>query len=83
MPGLSDARVLWVEREPGLVRYDVLCQYCNGIHHHQWLGADTRFSVVAPCSPAQRYRVRLAAVLASRPNRDDNAINVPVPNWTE
>lgn len=31
MPGLSDARVLWVEREPGLVRYDVLCPYCNGI----------------------------------------------------
>lgn len=76
MPGLPIAQLLSLDREPGLTRLDVLCPYCNRVHHHSWSGDDTAFSVPAPCSSSQRYRINV-------PGRDDNAIDVPVPNWTE
>lgn len=71
MPGLPIAQLLCVDREPGFVRYDVLCPFCNAVHHHQWIGTDTRFALTAPCSCARRYRVDLSgAVGAGRPKRD-------------
>lgn len=76
MPGLPVAQVLTVDREPGLTRYDVLCPYCNRVHHHQWLSTDIAFATTAPCDGIQRYRVTL-------PGINDNAIDEPVPNWTE
>lgn len=84
MTGMPEAQMLWVDREPGLTRYDVFCPYCNRVHHHSWLGTETRFSVAAPCGTGQRYRVRLSSLQTIRPDgRDDNAMDVPVPNWTE
>lgn len=80
MPGLPEAQVLCVEPSPDLLRFDVLCPHCRQVHHHQWNGTDTRFSVPASCDPGQRYRVRLTQVHTTR---DDQAIDVPVPNWTE
>lgn len=43
MPGLPIAQLLSVEHEPGFARLDVLCPYCNAVHHHQWLGTDSKF----------------------------------------
>jgi hypothetical protein len=65
------AQVLSLDSEPGLTRYDVMCPYCDRIHHHQWLGGDTAFTVLAPCSPAgssDRYRVFLPKNFVTRCN---------------
>lgn len=80
MPGLPLAQLMFVDREPGLTRFDVLCPYCRRVHHHPWLGTETRFSVNAPCSPGQRYRIRLSHIQRSR---DDNAMHEYENNWIE
>lgn len=79
MPGLPVAQLLSVDREPGFARLDVLCPYCQRVHHHQWDGTDVRFAVTAPCSTGsslRRYRVTM-------PGRDDHAFDEPLPNWEE
>jgi hypothetical protein len=76
MPPIPTAQLLGVDYEPGFARYDVLCPYCQRVHHHQWQGVDTVFAVIAPCSGVLRYRVRMR-------RRDDQALDIPVPNWTE
>jgi hypothetical protein len=77
MPGLPVAQVVGVDRDRGLVRYDVVCPYCHQVHHHQWHGTDTAFAVTAPCAITERYRVQL-------PGRDDNAADTPYEhNWIE
>lgn len=85
MPGLPVAQVVSVDYEPGLARYDVLCPYCNRVHHHRWFGTDTRFAVMAPCSnSAQRYRVNMPSAPPTKRNgRDDNAIHEYENNWIE
>lgn len=79
MPGLPVAQVLCVDREAGLVRYDVLCPYCNAVHHHQWFGTKAAFVMTASCSTgsdARRYSVRVEG-------RDDNAMHEYENNWIE
>jgi hypothetical protein len=77
----------------------VRCPYCQTLHAHRVFATDTVvFARTAPCSAGtsvRRYRVDLNP---QGPNRDvslahpvyaageslnDNAIDVPVPNWEE
>ncbi|BBY71619.1 hypothetical protein MPRI_38060 [Mycobacterium paraintracellulare] len=84
MTELPVAQVVSVDREPGIVRLDVLCPYCGAVHHHQWLNAAVRFTANAPCSTGadlRRYHVKMQSLSPS--NRDDNAFDDPVPNWDE
>lgn len=76
MPGLPTAQLLTVDHERGLRRCDVLCPYCNRVHHHRLPGDDAAFTATAACSRTLTYRVAL-------PGRDDNAIDVPANNWEE
>lgn len=85
--GLPVAQVVSIDREPGITRLDVLCPYCNAVHHHQWLGAARRFTVQAPCSTGadlRRYHVKIHSLPTS--NRDginDNAMHEFENNWIE
>lgn len=87
MAGLPVAQLLSIGREPGFARLDVLCPYCQRVHHHQWLGAEARFTVIAPCSTSsdlRRYRLKMYPLPPNkRPARDDNAFDEPPPNWEE
>jgi hypothetical protein len=82
-----------------LGRVTVRCPYCTCLHAHRVFVNDTIvFTRTAPCSTEtdiRRYRVDLNArvpkhgvpqshpVYAAGEDRDDNAIDVPVPNWEE
>lgn len=80
MTRLPVAQLVSIDWEPGLTRYDVLCPYCNAVHHHRWLGTDTRFALTAPCSCARRYRVDLSGfVAAGQPKRDVSQPHIVTP----
>ena len=77
----------------------VVCPYCEHTHPHRVFRNDsTAFTRVAPCTgndQGLRYRIDLNPPLRPVPkrnvsephlvntDRDDNAIDVPVPNWEE
>src|SRR5690242_18126484 len=76
----------------------VRCPYCEHPHPHRVFADETTaFDRTAPCSgnsPVLRYRINLntrvpmcrsvsGPHLVAGTGRDDNAIDVPVPNWTE
>lgn len=66
----------------GQDRFTVRCPHCCQIHSHRWFGNHVAFDATAPCSVGKdirMYRVDLSAAL----ERDSNAIDEPVPNWTE
>lgn len=68
--------------DSGQGRFTVRCPHCSTLHGHRWYGDHVSFDVSAPCSRGQdvrMYRVDLSEEL----NRDSNAIDDPVPNWTE
>lgn len=63
-------------------RFAVRCPHCGQIHSHRWNGGPVRYDATASCSSGREirmYRVDLSGAF----NPDDNAIDDPVPNWTE
>ena len=66
-----------------LGRVTVRCPYCVQLHAHRVFNNDAiEFTRTAPCTgdrPVLRYRIDLTA----GSDRDDNAIDESVPNWTE
>jgi hypothetical protein len=81
MPNGIDAELVSLQQDEKPPRFSVHCPYCHATHDHRWFGRDVSFDVTAPCSTGssvRRYLVRLDSV-----DRDDNAIDVPVPNWEE
>lgn len=75
----------------------IRCPFCDSTHRHRVFDSDgPALRRAAPCSTELHYTVDLNAVVPSRPkrdvshchvvagnDRDDQAMNVPVPNWTE
>jgi hypothetical protein len=80
-------------------RVTVRCPFCTQLHMHRVFDNDTiEFHLTAPCSSdteVRKYRVDLNRavpkrdvsqphpVFAAGEDRDDNAFDVPVPNWEE
>lgn len=66
----------------GQGRFTVRCPHCDTLHSHRWNGNHVAFDISAPCSSGRdvrMYRVDLSGAL----DRDSNAMDEPVPNWTE
>jgi hypothetical protein len=87
MTELPVAELFSVQHANGPTRFSVRCPHCRQIHSHshRHFGQHAFVDLTAPCSThrsVRRYRVQLDRDPAGQ-GRDDNAIDVPVPNWEE
>lgn len=87
IPDLPVAELFSVQHGNGSTRFSVRCPHCQQVHghSHRRFGRQTSFDLTAPCSThrsVRRYRIQLDQGSAGL-DRDDNAIDVPVPNWEE